>query len=128
MRLQSPTIQSGQTHQVNCWPQNIQNGLLPDYYSFVCLLSVSFTFITITYLYIVQSIAQDRLIWKQHAEAFAQHGTLRLHNDDDDFTFINRLSKLVSIYKHHFLKQNSRKFSLGKMDMYVSNFATQRDF
>ena len=31
-----------------------------------------------------QRKAQDRVIWRRHAEAFAQHGTQRLHNDDDD--------------------------------------------
>ena len=28
--------------------------------------------------------AQGRLIWRRHAEAFPNHGTQRLHNDDDD--------------------------------------------
>ena len=31
-----------------------------------------------------QRIVQYRQMWKQHAEAFANHGTLWLHNDNDD--------------------------------------------
>ena len=31
--------------------------------------------------------AQDRLTWSRHAEAFAQHGALRLPNDDDAEAF-----------------------------------------
>ena len=31
-----------------------------------------------------QRIAQDRQMWKQHAEAFAQPRDTKWHNDDDD--------------------------------------------
>ena len=31
-----------------------------------------------------QGTAQDRLIWRRHAEALPNHGTQRLPNDDDD--------------------------------------------